>query len=83
MAYMCITQGWSYPTSMYFCYVFFLSIGYGDWAPITPAGRGKSHPRVYTCIHYLTLISSLESSLLFMRFLQCKHVLLGPALRPC
>ncbi|KAG8784636.1 hypothetical protein FRC12_018470 [Ceratobasidium sp. 428] len=32
-------ESWSYGNSLYFCYVFFLSIGYGDKAPISPAGR--------------------------------------------
>ncbi|KAG8712754.1 hypothetical protein FRC11_014283, partial [Ceratobasidium sp. 423] len=32
-------ESWSYGDSLYFCYVFFLSIGYGDFAPISPAGR--------------------------------------------
>ncbi|KAF8321589.1 voltage-gated potassium channel [Clavulina sp. PMI_390] len=33
------TEGWSFPTAMYFCYVFFLSIGYGDYSPSSSAGR--------------------------------------------
>ncbi|GAB1520464.1 hypothetical protein RhiTH_003540 [Rhizoctonia solani] len=32
-------ESWSYGDGLYFCYVFFLSIGYGDFAPISPAGR--------------------------------------------
>ncbi|KAF8594433.1 voltage-gated potassium channel [Ceratobasidium sp. AG-I] len=32
-------ESWSYGDALYFCYVFFLSIGYGDFAPISPAGR--------------------------------------------
>ncbi|CAE6447781.1 unnamed protein product [Rhizoctonia solani] len=34
-------ESWSYGDGFYFCYVFFLSIGYGDFAPVSPAGRGK------------------------------------------
>ncbi|KIM78217.1 hypothetical protein PILCRDRAFT_599929 [Piloderma croceum F 1598] len=33
------TEGWSYGISMYFCFVAFTSIGYGDYHPDTPAGR--------------------------------------------
>ncbi|EIN11143.1 voltage-gated potassium channel [Punctularia strigosozonata HHB-11173 SS5] len=32
-------EGWTYGISMYFCYVFFLSIGFGDVAPTSPGGR--------------------------------------------
>ncbi|CUA74245.1 Outward-rectifier potassium channel TOK1 [Rhizoctonia solani] len=32
-------ESWSYGDGLYFCYVFFLSIGYGDFAPASPAGR--------------------------------------------
>ncbi|KAH7337786.1 hypothetical protein B0J17DRAFT_664258 [Rhizoctonia solani] len=32
-------ESWSYGDGLYFCYVFFLSIGYGDLAPVSPAGR--------------------------------------------
>ncbi|QRV84630.1 ion channel protein [Ceratobasidium sp. AG-Ba] len=32
-------ESWSYGDALYFCYVFFLSVGYGDFAPISPAGR--------------------------------------------
>ncbi|EGO03438.1 hypothetical protein SERLA73DRAFT_45542, partial [Serpula lacrymans var. lacrymans S7.3] len=33
------TEGWSYGISMYFCFIAFTTIGYGDYAPNTPAGR--------------------------------------------
>ncbi|KAG9024722.1 hypothetical protein FRB95_011146 [Tulasnella sp. JGI-2019a] len=32
-------EGWGYGTGMYFCYVVFLTIGYGDVVPVTPAGK--------------------------------------------
>ncbi|KAF8511619.1 voltage-gated potassium channel [Hysterangium stoloniferum] len=32
-------EGTAYGTGLYFIYVSFLTIGYGDYAPITPAGR--------------------------------------------
>ncbi|KAF8594432.1 voltage-gated potassium channel [Ceratobasidium sp. AG-I] len=32
-------ESWSYGDALYFCYVFFLTFGYGDFAPISPAGR--------------------------------------------
>lgn len=32
-------ESWSYGDGLYFCFVFFLSIGYGDFAPISPVGR--------------------------------------------
>ncbi|KAG2751146.1 voltage-gated potassium channel [Suillus brevipes Sb2] len=34
-----LTEGWSYGLSIYFCFVSFTTIGYGDPAPRTPAGR--------------------------------------------
>ncbi|KAJ7746481.1 hypothetical protein DFH07DRAFT_832698 [Mycena maculata] len=33
------TEGWSFGRSVYFCYVAFTTIGYGDYSPQTPAGR--------------------------------------------
>ncbi|KAH8120674.1 voltage-gated potassium channel [Phellopilus nigrolimitatus] len=32
-------ESWTYGQGLYFCYVFFFSIGYGDYTPVTPAGR--------------------------------------------
>jgi potassium channel subfamily K len=32
-------EGWTFGDSMYFSYIFFLTIGYGDFAPNTPAGK--------------------------------------------
>ncbi|KAM0750985.1 voltage-gated potassium channel [Meredithblackwellia eburnea MCA 4105] len=37
-AFMAI-EGFAFGSSMYFCYVFFLTIGYGDYSPSTPGGR--------------------------------------------
>lgn len=34
-----LTEGWSYGSSIYFCFISFTTIGYGDPAPKTPAGR--------------------------------------------
>ncbi|KAH9032715.1 hypothetical protein EDB84DRAFT_1270536 [Lactarius hengduanensis] len=33
------TEGWSYGEAMYFCFIAFTTIGYGDLAPETPLGR--------------------------------------------
>ncbi|KAJ6608227.1 hypothetical protein B0H10DRAFT_1816320 [Mycena sp. CBHHK59/15] len=33
------TEGWSFGLSMYFCFIAFTTIGYGDYSPQTPAGR--------------------------------------------
>ncbi|CDO70185.1 hypothetical protein BN946_scf184774.g13 [Trametes cinnabarina] len=33
------TEGWPYGTAMYFCFCAFVTTGYGDFAPVTPAGR--------------------------------------------
>ncbi|EJD04357.1 voltage-gated potassium channel [Fomitiporia mediterranea MF3/22] len=32
-------EGWTYGQGLYFCYVFFLTIGYGDFTPTLPASR--------------------------------------------
>ncbi|KAJ6600011.1 hypothetical protein DFH09DRAFT_628154 [Mycena vulgaris] len=33
------TEGWSFGISLYFCFIAFTTIGYGDYSPETPAGR--------------------------------------------
>ncbi|KAI0000703.1 hypothetical protein BJV74DRAFT_882769 [Russula compacta] len=33
------TEGWGYGAAMYFCFIAFTTIGYGDLAPETPLGR--------------------------------------------
>ncbi|KAF5318422.1 hypothetical protein D9619_010924 [Psilocybe cf. subviscida] len=33
------TEGWTFGSSVYFCFVSFTTVGYGDLAPRTPAGR--------------------------------------------
>lgn len=34
-----LVESWSYGNALYFCYIFFLTIGFGDFAPTTEAGR--------------------------------------------
>ncbi|TFY70758.1 hypothetical protein EVG20_g2255 [Dentipellis fragilis] len=33
------TEGWSYGSALYFCFITFTTIGYGDFAPVTQVGR--------------------------------------------
>ncbi|KAF9486281.1 voltage-gated potassium channel [Pholiota conissans] len=33
------TEGWPFGAAMYFCFVSFSTVGYGDFSPKTPAGR--------------------------------------------
>ncbi|EDR12585.1 tandem pore domain K+ channel [Laccaria bicolor S238N-H82] len=33
------TEGWRFGTAVYFCFVAFTTVGYGDLSPSTPAGR--------------------------------------------
>ncbi|KAF7313871.1 Tandem pore domain k+ channel [Mycena chlorophos] len=33
------TEAWSFGVSLYFCFIAFTTIGYGDYSPQTPAGR--------------------------------------------
>ncbi|TFK37156.1 hypothetical protein BDQ12DRAFT_653043 [Crucibulum laeve] len=33
------TEGWEYASGMYFCFIAFTTLGYGDFSPKTPAGR--------------------------------------------
>jgi len=51
---------------MHFCYVFFLAIGYGDYVPVTPAGRGMLGLYRYTV--HLTSDISLLSSVIFTMY---------------
>ncbi|CAK7905522.1 outward-rectifier potassium channel Tok1p [[Candida] anglica] len=46
MAFWCIgatvfyfTEGWSYFNAFYFCFLCLITIGYGDFHPVTPLGR--------------------------------------------
>ncbi|KAF8597619.1 hypothetical protein BDV93DRAFT_367439 [Ceratobasidium sp. AG-I] len=34
-----VTEGWPFGSSMFFCFCTFSTVGYGDFAPKTPAGR--------------------------------------------
>lgn len=33
------SEGWAYGEAMYFCYVFFMTVGYGDYSPRSQLGR--------------------------------------------
>lgn len=32
-------EGWTYGNGLYFCYIFFLTVGFGDFTPTSPAGK--------------------------------------------
>ncbi|CAE6476460.1 unnamed protein product [Rhizoctonia solani] len=57
-------ESWSYGDGLYFCYVFFLSIGYGDLAPVSPAGRGKLLGFILP--DYMRSLSNTTSTVVFI-----------------
>lgn len=62
----CISEGWSYFNSMYFCFLCLLTIGYGsDFAPSTGAGRSFFVVWGIGAIPMMSALISAVSDLLF------------------
>lgn len=69
-----LTEGWPYGLSVYFCFIAFTTIGYGDPAPRTPAGRSVFVVWALLGVATVTVLISVASEAYSKRYkamLQC------------
>ncbi|KAF9494794.1 voltage-gated potassium channel [Pleurotus eryngii] len=66
------TEGWPLGSTMYFCFMSFMTIGYGDFAPVTPAGRSIFVLWALMGIATMTILISIVSEAYTSRY---KHAL--------
>lgn len=69
-----LTEGWPYGLSVYFCFIAFTTIGYGDPAPRTPAGRSVFVVWALLGVATVTVLISVASETYSKRYkamLQC------------
>ncbi|KIJ63107.1 hypothetical protein HYDPIDRAFT_29796 [Hydnomerulius pinastri MD-312] len=62
------TEGWSYGMSMYFCFIAFTTIGYGDLSPTTPAGRSIFVVWALLGVGTMTILISIVSEAYSSRY---------------
>lgn len=62
------TEGWSYGSSIYFCFIAFTTIGYGDPAPRTPAGRSVFVVWALLGVATVTILVSVASEAYSKRY---------------
>ncbi|KAG2036002.1 hypothetical protein BDR03DRAFT_867055 [Suillus americanus] len=63
-----LTEGWSYGSSIYFCFIAFTTIGYGDPAPRTPAGRSVFVVWALLGVATVTILVSVASEAYSKRY---------------
>ncbi|KZP17478.1 voltage-gated potassium channel [Athelia psychrophila] len=68
------TEKWSYGTSMYFCFVAFSTIGYGDYSPQTPAGRSIFVVWAILGVGALTILISVVQEAYDSKYKRALHI---------
>ncbi|EIN08970.1 voltage-gated potassium channel [Punctularia strigosozonata HHB-11173 SS5] len=68
------TEKWSYGTAMWFCFVTFSTIGYGDYHVATPAGRAVFVVWAILGVATLTILISLISDAFSSRYKNALHI---------
>ncbi|KAG1859517.1 hypothetical protein DFJ58DRAFT_780054 [Suillus subalutaceus] len=63
-----LTEGWSYGSSIYFCFIAFTTVGYGDPAPRTPAGRSVFVVWALLGVATVTILVSVASEAYSTRY---------------
>lgn len=63
-----LTEDWSYGSSIYFCFIAFTTIGYGDPAPKTPAGRSVFVVWALLGVATVTILVSVASEAYSRRY---------------
>ncbi|KAL0579653.1 Potassium channel [Marasmius crinis-equi] len=62
------TEGWSFGVAMYFCFISFTTIGYGDYSPKTPAGRSVFVVWALFGVATMTILISVVSEAFTSRY---------------
>ncbi|KAI3612980.1 tandem pore domain k+ channel [Moniliophthora roreri] len=62
------TEGWTFGQAMYFCFISFTTIGYGDFSPKTPAGRSIFVVWALFGVATMTILISLVSEAFTSRY---------------
>ncbi|KAG7097850.1 hypothetical protein E1B28_005165 [Marasmius oreades] len=62
------TEGWSFGVAMYFCFISFTTIGYGDFSPQTPAGRSVFVVWALFGVATMTILISVVSEAFTSRY---------------
>ncbi|KAI8986686.1 hypothetical protein BD414DRAFT_486759 [Trametes punicea] len=67
------TEGWTYGIAMYFCFCAFVTTGYGDFAPVTPAGRSVFVVWALFGVGTLTIVVSVLQEASSSRYKSALH----------
>ncbi|KAI0371282.1 hypothetical protein BV20DRAFT_1112654 [Pilatotrama ljubarskyi] len=67
------TEGWPYGSAMYFCFLAFVTTGYGDFAPVTPAGRSVFVVWALFGVGTLTIVVSVLQEASSSRYKSALH----------
>ncbi|GJE86492.1 voltage-gated potassium channel protein [Phanerochaete sordida] len=67
------TEGWTYGDTMYFCFLAFTTTGYGDFAPVTPAGRSVFVVWALMGVATMTILISVIEDAMSSRYKSVLH----------
>ncbi|KAJ7474538.1 hypothetical protein B0H11DRAFT_2035816 [Mycena galericulata] len=67
------TEGWTFGISLYFCFIAFTTIGYGDWSPQTPAGRAVFVAWALLGVATMTILISVISEAFSSKYHNALH----------
>ncbi|KAJ7154605.1 hypothetical protein C8R46DRAFT_1117876 [Mycena filopes] len=67
------TEQWSFGVSLYFCFIAFTTIGYGDYSPQTPAGRSVFVAWALLGVATMTILISVISEAFSSKYKTAMH----------
>ncbi|KAJ7868633.1 hypothetical protein B0H14DRAFT_2729837 [Mycena olivaceomarginata] len=67
------TEKWSFGVSLYFCFIAFTTIGYGDYSPETPAGRSVFVVWALLGVGTMTILISVISEAFSSKYHSALH----------
>ncbi|KAJ7484324.1 hypothetical protein FB451DRAFT_81760 [Mycena latifolia] len=67
------TEGWPFGVSVYFCFIAFTTVGYGDYSPQTPAGRSVFVVWALLGVATMTILISVISEAFSSKYHSALH----------